>query len=117
VELSETRSSALLANGRVEFGGGIIEELIDVFCDSPYINACDYAGILNRLVEIFYYYKNETLDRVPDDDLLQFMKTSFDGVCGGDLTLLATRELDAFARQYGQGKKTPKAESQEEDDE
>lgn len=97
-ELVETRSRALSDNGRIEFGGGVIDKMIKAFCDSPYITLNNYAETLHELVEIFYYYKNETTDLISDDDLIQFMKSSFDGICQGSLDLLSGRELDRLAK-------------------
>ncbi|MEA4920424.1 MAG: DUF6323 family protein [Clostridiaceae bacterium] len=97
VELAETRSFALGSNGRIEIGGGVIDKIIQEFCDSPYISLHDYADILHELIEIFYYYKNETLDLISDDDLISFMKSAFDGVCQGSLELLSGRELNRLA--------------------
>ena len=98
VELVETRALALKSNGRIEFGGGIIEKIIRQFCDSPYVSRHNYVETLHDLTETFYYYKNETLDLLSDDDLIIFMKNSFNGVCQGSLDLLAGRELANLAR-------------------
>ena len=38
-----------------------------------------------------------------DDDLLATMKKYFDGVCGGDLDLLKSRELERIARNIRLG--------------
>lgn len=103
VELVETRARALSANGRVEFGGGVIGNLIYEFCDSPYISMDNYEHTLHKLTEMFYYYKNETLDLISDDDLIKFMKKAFDGVCHGSLDLLSGRELDGLARSLRYG--------------
>jgi hypothetical protein len=103
VELMETRSLALGESGRVELGAGIIHKLIMAFCDSPFLSNDNYAQILNELVEIFYYYKNDTMDMVPDDELLQYMKESFNGVCGGSVDLLAERELYRYAVSLRRG--------------
>lgn len=102
--LSETRRASLKANGRIEFGGGVIETIILEFCDSPYIDSNNYTDILNDLTEIFYYFKNETMDMVSDHELIRFMKTSFDGVCHGSLEALAGRELYNLARSLVFGK-------------
>lgn len=96
IELVETRSHALSSNGRIEFGGGVIDKIIKAFCDSPYLSMQDYAQILHELTELFYFYKNETLDLVSDDELIQFMKTAYDGLCQGSLDLL-DRELYRMA--------------------
>jgi len=98
VELVETRSLSLRDNGRIEFGGGVIDKIIREFCDSPYISMHNYAETLHELIEIFYFYKNDTLDLISDDDLIKFMKSAFDGVCQGSLDLLSGRELYNLAR-------------------
>jgi hypothetical protein len=98
VELVETRSLALSNNGRIEFGGGVIVKIIREFCDSPYLLMYNYAETLHDLIEMFYYYKNETLDLISDDDLIKFMKKSYDGICQGSLELLSGRELARMAR-------------------
>lgn len=91
--LVETATQALQHNGRIEFGGGVIDKLIRVFCDSPYLSAQNYTETLQALVELFYYYKNETLDRLPDDKLIAYMKAAFDGECQGSLDLLENSAL------------------------
>lgn len=98
-KLVAVRTEALLSTGRVEFGGGVIGKIIYAFCDSPYISSSEYEQTLERLIEIFYFYKNETLNRISDDDLIKFMKQSFDGSCHGSLELLEGRELAGVARK------------------
>ncbi len=104
VELVETRTIALKSTGRIEFGGGVIEQIIRAFCDSPFIAMHNYVETIHELTEIFYYYKNETLDLMNDEDLIKFMKASFNGVCQGSLELLSGRELANMARnlRFGQ---------------
>ena len=103
IRLVETRNSSLKSCGRIEFGGGVIDKLIKEFCDSPYISKHNYVETLNELIEIFYFYKNETLDLISDDELIKYMKNSFDGKCQGSLELLAERELDKMARNLRYG--------------
>lgn len=59
--------------------GGILKKLILAFCDSPYITQNSYAGILAQLQEIFYYFKNESLERLTDEELLGAMRRFFNG--------------------------------------
>ena len=103
LELVETRAIALSENGRIEFGGGVIDKIIKEFCDSPYISMHNYTQTIHELLEIFYYYKNETLDLVSDDELIKYMKTAFDDICQGSLDLLSGRELDRLARNLRSG--------------
>lgn len=101
--LVETREYSLIRYGRIEFGGGVIEKIIKAFCDSPYIGNHNYEQTLHELIEYFYYYKNEAMGMVSDDDLISFMKSSFDGVCRGSLELLSGRELYNLAEAIKRG--------------
>ena len=102
--LVEIRSEALEHNGRIEFKGGIINKLIMEFCDSPFLSQYNYAETLGELIETFYYFKNETLDEMGDDELISLMKEYFDKNCQGSLELLQNRELEVLARniRYGE---------------
>ena len=87
----------------MEFGQGILPKIIDTFCDSAYITQDSYCDTLIRLQEIFFLYKNEMLDEITDDELLEFMREQFDGVCCGDLDYLEGTCLDLFAQAIRAG--------------
>lgn len=97
------RGEVLKKERRVEFGAGILPKLIDTFCDSAYITQDSYCDTLVRLQEIFFLYKNEMLDEITDDELLEFMKEQFEGVCYGDLDYLEGTCLDIFAQAIRAG--------------
>lgn len=65
----------------------------------------NYADTLMRLQDIFYLYKNESLDELTDDELLEYMKEKFDGICAGDLDYLEGTVLDTFEREVRTGTK------------
>ena len=113
LELVETRLFALNSNGRIAFGGGAVNKIIMEFCDSPYISMYNYNQTLHDLVEIFYYYKNHTMDLISDDDLIKFMKKSFDGVWQGSLELLSGRELYLLAQNLRYGRPDDYSENEE----
>ncbi len=96
--LVKERVESLLIQERVEFGGGILPSIIFAFCDSPFIYQENYVDTMGRLQDIFYLYKNESLDEVTDDELLEFMKEQFDGVCQGSLDYLEDTSLEDYAR-------------------
>ena len=102
-ELIETRNEALNRNGRIEFGGGIIDKIIKEFCDSPFLYHGNYAETLHDLIETFYYIKNESQDSLSDDELILLMKKYFDSNCRGSVELLQNRELEAIARNIRYG--------------
>lgn len=87
--LLERKKESLRETGRIELREGIIERLIREFCDSSYMNQENFAQTLYELIEIFYEYKNETMDLITDDELIKFMKKSFDGIAQGDLEYLS----------------------------
>lgn len=104
--LAQTRTNALEANGRIEFGGGVIDKLILEFCSSPYVSQFNYADTLDELVQTFYYFKNESLDLVSDDVLIAAMRRFFDESCQGSLELLQGRELEMWAHNIRFGAET-----------
>lgn len=102
--LVQTRYNALNKTGRIEFGAGITGKIIKTFCNSPYVSQANYARIMGELTDIFYEYKNETIDLASDDELIGHMKNAFDGVCQGSLELLSGRELYLYARHLRFGR-------------
>lgn len=98
VLMNDTKET-LVNEQRFEFGEGILAKLIFEFCDSAYISQDNYVATIGKLQEIFYMYKNESLDEVTDDELLQMMKESFEGECQGSLEFLEETILDQFARE------------------
>lgn len=102
-ELVICRNNSLKKYQRVEFGSGILDKLIYVFCDSPYIDGGSYAETLEKLQDVFYAFKNETQDKVTDDEILNFMKEQFDSVCCGDIEYLGGTCLERFSRAVRDG--------------
>lgn len=113
-ELVETRTLALQETGRLEFGSGVIGRLIKAFSDSPFLFMHNYVQTLHELIDIFYYYKNETLDLISDNDLIDFMREAFNGRCQGSLDLLAGRELDRLAHSLRFGLPAPACDDADE---
>ena len=78
--LSETHRESLAQTGRIEFGRGVPDRLIDAFCDSPYMAREEYAETLCALIELFYALKSET--ELGDDRLIALMRAAFDETRG-----------------------------------
>ena len=91
--LAQTCSEALRDNKRVEFGGGVVDKLITAVCDSPYITQEIYEDTLHELIGLFYDLKNNTWDRVSDNELIGFIKTAFNGCCQGSMELLIKKSM------------------------
>lgn len=98
------RKAYLADSQRIELGEGILPKIIHYFCDSQYINQDNYVDSLDQLQEIFYMYKNETEDRLTDDELLEFMRQQFEEICFGDFDYLSDTCLERYARALRSGK-------------
>ena len=92
---------ALHSAGRIAFDQRPLRDLILGFCSSPYLSRRSYMETLCELLTIFYYVKNETDNRVPDDDLIACMRRAYDTVCGGTLEYLADYTIEALIRGRG----------------
>lgn len=96
--LVNDRKESLKEQQRVEFGDSILPKIIFTFCDSQYIYQENYVDSIGKLQEIFYLFKNESLDEVTDDELLDYMKEAFENRCQGSLEYLEDTILERFAR-------------------
>lgn len=73
--LRQTAAGALKQTGRVEFGPGAVDPIIEAFSDSPYLTRENCEDALSQFIMLFYTFKNETLDRISDDALIRYMKS------------------------------------------
>lgn len=80
--LSQARTETLVQTGRVEFGASVLPDIVEAFCDSPYLMQDEYEATLAGLMEAFYVFKNETRDRIADDELLERMRDCYDAYEG-----------------------------------
>lgn len=101
--LINKRFESLESTGRMEIGNGVLKELIDAFCDSPYIMQENYEETLEELQDIFYFFKGEAMEQIADEELIQFMKEYFNGMCQGSVEYLAGTNLEELCRntRYG----------------
>ncbi|MGG7179264.1 DUF6323 family protein [Clostridium paraputrificum] len=101
--LINKRFESLKNTGRVEFGDGVLKELIEAFCDSPYIIQENYEETLEELQDIFYFFKGEAMEEIADDELIEFMKECFNKECQGSIEYLSGTSLEELCRntRYG----------------
>ena len=101
--LVEKRFASLKETGRIELGQGVLAKLIYAFCDSPYIDQDSYEDTLHMLQEIFYFFKNESMDALGDDELIHIMRRRFDNECQGSLEYLMETALEDICRDIRNG--------------
>jgi len=93
-DLLSTRQRALNENHRVEMGVGAVIPLAKKFAGSAYLDAGNFADGMNIILEMFYYYKTETRDVIPDDDLIDMLYEWFEYKYQGDLELMQNDYFD-----------------------
>jgi len=90
---------ALQTTERVEFGRGVAKELVLAFAGSPYVSQTSFVGTILDLQDLFYEFKNESLEQVADDELIAKMRSLFDEVANGDLGYLEEALFEGLARR------------------
>ena len=98
-----SRDESLKKYGRVEFGKGILDKLVYSFCDSQYISRENYLAVLTRLQDIFYHFKNESQDKLTDDELLTFMRQQYESCVTGIWIIWKIHVWNVFQRLSGEG--------------
>ena len=73
-ELIVRRNESLKKYGRVEFGRGILDKIVYNFCDSQYVSQEIISLFSPDCRTIFITFKNESQDKMTDDELLTFMR-------------------------------------------
>ena len=99
--LAEGRERALTDTGRVEFGGGILPALAETLGDSPYLDPAEWAETLMEGQLLFYHWKAETGDLVPDRAILRFLRKAFDHARGA-MTYLEGFSLKELRERMGE---------------
>lgn len=112
-ELMQQRAATLIETGRVEFGASILPDVVESFCDSPYLMQDEYETTLAGLVEAFYTYKNETRDQIADDELLCRMRACYD-LYEGSVDAVSGMTLEQL---YGTGSSDDFIEGEADEDE
>lgn len=96
--LAAGRAEALQTAGRIEFGGGVVEDLVLAFASSPYVSQDTFVETILELQDLFYEVKNESLEHVADDELIAKMRSLFDEYANGDLGYLEEALAEGLAR-------------------
>lgn len=117
-ELACTRRETLNRSGRIEVGTDTLRKLAEAFCSSRYLAQENYAAVLSEAAEAFYELKNESEDKISDDELAALLADGFERFGGTLAEFLRSRELDRLLRfrRYGYAEEDVPAEDGEADD-
>lgn len=117
-QLAGTRRESLSRSGRIEVGTDTLRKLAEAFAPSRYLTQENYAAVLSEAAEAFYELKNESEDKITDDELATLLADGFERYGGNLAKFLGSSELDALLRfrRYGYAEEDGPAENEEEDD-
>ena len=93
------RLDALQETERVEFGRGVAKDLVLAFASSAFVSQESFVDTVLDLQELFYEFKNESLEQITDDELVATMRSLFDDVAEGDLGRFSEALFDGLGRQ------------------
>lgn len=105
MKIAKRRTESLKQYGRIELGDWIIPKIIKEFSDSPYVSQKNFSNTICELIDIFYYYKNETKDLIGDEKLIEFMKKYYDELAHGDLDYLSSKIMEKMKKNILENKK------------
>ena len=117
-EIRLSRKHALLDHGRIELGSSAVLEIVNRFCDSPFLLQEEYEVTLAELVDAFYYFKNACGEQMTDDELIAAMRERYDAY-NGSVEAVTGTTLEALcrARRLGEAYEEITQEEDTDDDE
>lgn len=97
--IAQANRENLKSQNRVEFGESAVIKIIEKFMQSSYISQDNYADTILTLTEIFYEAKEESLDILSDDEIIDIMFEFFENESGGSADVLQNRDMEYFCRK------------------
>lgn len=97
-EIIKSRNHTLRSYGRIDLNINATKQLIENLYTSQYTDKDDYVELINDLQEIFYYFKNETLDEISDIEIIELID-EFYNECSGRIDNVQDK-AEKFAHEY-----------------
>lgn len=99
VMLVRVGKDAISTQDRIEFGKSATIKIVEKFMQSTYISQTNYAETIAGLIDIFYEVKEESIDILTDDEVIEIMYNFFERESGGSLEVLQGRDMDYLCRE------------------
>ena len=78
----KSRGYSLKTYGRIDLNMDATKKIINKIYISQYTDKDDYVEIINDLQDIFYYLKNETLDKISDNEIIDIIGEFYEETSG-----------------------------------
>lgn len=97
-DIITSRNYTLKGYGRIELDIKTTKQLIENIYKSQFTNINDYLETINDMQEIFYYLKNETDDKICDDEIIELLDELYEKFSGNLDNVRG--EADEFAKEF-----------------
>ncbi|MER0284095.1 DUF6323 family protein [Clostridioides difficile] len=97
-DIITSRNYTLKGYGRIELDIKTTKQLIENIYKSQFTNINDYLETINDMQEIFYYLKNETDDKICDDEIIELLDELYEKFSGNLDNVRG--EADEFAKKF-----------------
>lgn len=101
-DIITSRNYTLKGYGRIELDIKTTKQLIENIYKSQFTNINDYLETINDMQEIFYYLKNETDDKICDDEIIELLDELYEKFSGNLDNVRG--KADEFAKKFKFGK-------------
>lgn len=91
-------NETLIKIGRIETSTEALEKIIEIVYSSPYTDKDNYVENINDMQEIFYYFKNQVLDLLSDDKVIEILERTYDEKRGEILQIQGA--IDEFTKEF-----------------
>lgn len=97
-EIFKNTREILKKAGRIETSTDLLEKIITFLYSSPYTQKYDYVQVISDMEEIFYYFKNQVLDLISDDEIIEILSDIYDKKSGELLQVYGF--VDEYAKKF-----------------
>ncbi|MCC0644725.1 MULTISPECIES: DUF6323 family protein [unclassified Clostridioides] len=97
-DIITSRNDTLKGYGRIELEIKVTKQLIENIYTSQFTNMDDYLETINDMQEIFYYLKNETDDKICDDEIIEILDELYEKFTGNMDNVRG--EAEEFAKKF-----------------
>ncbi|WP_227450421.1 DUF6323 family protein [Clostridioides sp. ES-S-0108-01] len=97
-DIITSRNDTLKGYGRIELDIKVTKQLIENIYTSQFTNMDDYLETINDMQEIFYYLKNETDDKICDDEIIERLYELYEKFAGNIDNVKG--EVDEFVKNF-----------------
>lgn len=93
-QITRNTKETLKKTGRIETCTDSLEKIIAFLYSSPYTQKDYYVEVISDMEEIFYFFKNQVLDLLSDDEIIEILEKAYNEKSGEIL------QVQGFVEEY-----------------